>query len=38
MRLNAKDVLDATDGELIGSGTASAASYAIDTVARRSTT
>src|SRR5262249_6432851 len=31
MRLNAKDVLDATDGVLIGAATARADSYAIDT-------
>jgi UDP-N-acetylmuramoyl-tripeptide--D-alanyl-D-alanine ligase len=31
MRLNAKDVLDATGGELVGTATARADSYAIDT-------
>ena len=31
MRLNAKEILDATDGELIGAATARADSYAIDT-------
>ena len=31
MRLNAKDVLEATDGDLIGTATAAADSYAIDT-------
>ena len=31
MRLNAKDVLEATDGDLLGTATAAADSYAIDT-------
>jgi UDP-N-acetylmuramoyl-tripeptide--D-alanyl-D-alanine ligase len=31
MRLNAKDVLQATEGDLIGTATATADSYAIDT-------
>ncbi len=31
MRLNAKDLLEATDGDLIGTATATADSYAIDT-------